>query len=69
MSAKSNVSPANDGRLAYSPEEAARITGVSRAFLYLEMQRGKLTSVKIGRRRLIRRSDLLAWVGEAEHAA
>ncbi|WP_293809376.1 helix-turn-helix domain-containing protein [uncultured Bosea sp.] len=69
MSAKPKTSSANDGRLAYSPEEAARLTGVSRAFLYLEMQRGKLTSIKIGRRRLIRRSDLLAWVGEAEHAA
>ncbi len=56
-------------RLSYSPEEAASLTGVSRAFLYLEMQRGKLASIKIGRRRLIRRADLLAWMGEARHAA
>lgn len=69
MTANPKLAPAHDDRLAYSPEEAARITGVSRAFLYLEMQRGRLSSVKIGRRRLVRRSDLLAWVGEAEHAA
>ena len=69
MTANPKLAPVQDDRLAYSPEEAARITGVSRAFLYLEMQRGRLSSVKIGRRRLVRRSDLLAWVGEAEHAA
>lgn len=60
--------PLDASRLGYSPEEAATISGVSRAFLYLEMQRGKLDSIKVGRRRLIRRSDLLAWLGETERA-
>jgi excisionase family DNA binding protein len=59
---------AGDDRLAYSPEEAARLTGVSRAFLYLEMQREKLRTVKIGRRRLVRREDLLAWLNGASNA-
>lgn len=60
-----------DDRLAYSPDEAARLAGVSRAFLYLEMQRAKLRTVKIGRRRLVRREDLLAWLngGSDAHAA
>jgi excisionase family DNA binding protein len=41
------------GRLAYSVDEAARLTGLPRALLYDEMRRGNLASVKVGRRRLI----------------
>jgi excisionase family DNA binding protein len=41
------------GRLAYSVDEAARLTGLSRDLLYDEMRRGNLTYVKVGRRRLI----------------
>ena len=46
------------GRLAYSVDEAARITGLSRDLLYDEMRRGNLASIKIGRRRLITRQHL-----------
>ena len=42
-------------RLAYSVDEAAAITGLSRDLLYDQMRRGNLTCVKIGRRRLITR--------------
>jgi hypothetical protein len=40
-------------RLAYSVEEAARLTGLSRALLYEEMRCGDLASGKIRRRHLI----------------
>jgi excisionase family DNA binding protein len=40
-------------RLAYSVNEAARLTGLSRDLLYDRMRRGNLRYVKIGRRRLI----------------
>jgi excisionase family DNA binding protein len=46
------------GRLACSVDEAARLTGLSRDLLYDEMRRGHLTSVKVGRRRLITRQHL-----------
>jgi excisionase family DNA binding protein len=46
------------GRLAYSVDEAARLTGLSRDLLYDEMRRGNLTYVKVGRRRLITRQHL-----------
>ena len=39
-------------RLAYSIDEAARLTGLSRDLLYDEMRRGNLAYVKVGRRRL-----------------
>ena len=40
-------------RLAYSVDEAARLTGLSRDLLYDQMRSGNLHYIKIGRRRLI----------------
>ena len=45
-------------RLAYSVDEAAHLTGLSRDLLYDEMRRGKLRYIKVGRRRLITRQHL-----------
>ena len=53
------------GRLAYSVDEAARLTGLSRDLLYDEMRRGNLTYVKIGRRSLITRQHLNQFLGIA----
>ena len=52
-------------RLAYSVDEAARLTGLSRDLLYDEMRRGNLTYVKIGRRRLITRHHLQQFLADA----
>jgi excisionase family DNA binding protein len=53
------------GRLAYSVDEAARLTGLSRDLLYDEMRRGNLASVKAGRRRRITRQHLNQFPGIA----
>jgi excisionase family DNA binding protein len=53
------------GRLAYSVDEAARLTGLSRDLLYDEMRRGNLAYVKVGRRRLITRQHLRQFLGIA----
>ena len=53
------------GRLAYSVDEAARLTGLSRDLLYDEMRRGNLAYVKVGRRRLITRQHLNQFLGIA----
>ena len=53
------------GRLAYSVDEAARLTGLSRDLLYDEMRRGNLASVKVGRRRLITHQHLQQFLGIA----
>lgn len=45
-------------RLAYSVDEAAQLTGLSRNLLYDQMRRGNLPYVKIGRRR---RAETNAW--------
>ena len=51
-------------RLAYSIDEAARLTGLSRDLLYDEMRRGNLAYVKVGRRRLITRHHLQEFLGD-----
>jgi excisionase family DNA binding protein len=49
-------------RLAYSPDEAAKLVGVGRTFLYAALRDGELVSHKIGARRLITRAALEAWL-------
>ncbi len=51
------------GRLAYSIDEAARLTGLSRDLLYDQMRCGNLPYVKVGRRRLITRHHLQQFLG------
>lgn len=45
-------------RLAYSVDEAAAITGLSRDLLYDQMRAGRLPYLKVGRRRIITRQHL-----------
>lgn len=49
-------------RIAYSIAETAKRLGVSRSLIYLELNRGKLASVKLGGRRLIRAVDADAYL-------
>ena len=55
-------------RLAVSPAEAARITGIGRTTLYAALGSGALRSLKIGKRRLITIEALKAWLDNAEAA-
>ena len=52
-------------RLAYSVDEAAQITGLSRDLLYDQMRAGRLGYTKVGRRRIITRQHLEAFLTEA----
>ncbi|HEY1245860.1 MAG TPA: helix-turn-helix domain-containing protein [Hyphomicrobiaceae bacterium] len=49
-------------RLAHSVEEAAALTGVSRDRLYAAMNERALRARRFGRRTLILREDLMAWL-------
>jgi len=53
------------GRVAYSVAEAAFITGLSRDLLYDQMRVGKLNYLKVGRRRIITRQNLEAFLARA----
>jgi excisionase family DNA binding protein len=57
-----DVQPRPAGKLLYSIDEVAELTGHSRAYLYELMARGKLRFVLAGRRRLVRAEDLGAYV-------
>ena len=46
------------GRLAYSPDEAAELLGISRELIHDLLRTGQLGSVKAGRRRLISKRHL-----------
>ena len=52
-------------RLAYSLDEAAALTGLSRELLYDQMRAGKLSYIKVGRRRIITRQHLEAFLAGA----
>jgi len=52
-------------RIAYSVAEAAFITGLSSDLLYAQMRAGKLAYLKVGRRRIITRRNLEAFLTRA----
>jgi excisionase family DNA binding protein len=56
-------------KLAYSIEEVAEATGLSRSLIYDEMNAGRLGYIKVGRRRIITRKQLEAFLSAAEGAA
>lgn len=58
MTASISLNP----RLAHSITEAARLSGLSKSTLYLEMAAGRLRFRKLGTRRLILATDLEAFL-------
>jgi excisionase family DNA binding protein len=61
----SKVTPGLAERLAYSVDEVAQITGLSRDLLYDQMRSGRLGYIKVGRRRIITRQHLDAFLARA----
>jgi excisionase family DNA binding protein len=53
---------AYDDKEALSVEECAKATGISRAEIYIHIGSGELASIKLGRRRLVRRQSLQDWL-------
>ena len=51
-------------RLAYSPDEAAELLGISTELVHDLLRTGQLGSVKAGRRRLIGRHHLEAFLAQ-----
>jgi excisionase family DNA binding protein len=48
--------------IAFSVADAAQRAGLSRSFLYEQMQVGRLPFLKAGKRRLILDADLHSWL-------
>jgi excisionase family DNA binding protein len=56
-------------RLAYSPDEAAELLGISRELVHDLLRTGQLGSVKAGRRRLIGKCHLEAFLADGRPAS
>jgi excisionase family DNA binding protein len=48
--------------LAVSVREGCRLTGLGRTSIYSAMNAGELKFIKIGKRRLILRESITAWI-------
>src|ERR1700722_4151026 len=57
------VSAGNEERLVYSVAEAGALLGISRAFAYELVARGELPVIRLGRRRLVPKAALMAFIG------
>ena len=54
---------AEDGpRLAYNVAQAARALGLSKSMIYDQLRANRLASVKVGKRRIITRQQINAWL-------
>lgn len=53
-------------RLAYSPDEAAELLGISRELVHDLLRTGELGSVKAGRRRLIGKHHLQEFLAQEQ---
>lgn len=56
-------------KLTYRVEEAAEQLSISRRTLYELLRTGELSSIKIGGRRIIRRTDIMEFLEGQEPAA
>jgi excisionase family DNA binding protein len=56
-------------RLAYGPDEAARVMGMSRDTLERAIQRGAIKSWTVGRRRFVSAEELRRFMAEREAAS
>ena len=54
-------------RLAYSVEECAALTSISKAMLRKEIKAGRLKVKRAGRRILILKSDFMNYLNEGEN--
>jgi excisionase family DNA binding protein len=58
-----------DHKLMHALRDASEITSVGRTKLYEEMEAGRLSFVKVGKRRLIPHGSLVAYVELLEREA
>lgn len=55
-------------KLAYTIDEASKMSGIGRTSLYAEIRSGRLAARKMGRRTVIAHSDLVAFVAQLPNA-
>ncbi len=59
-----------ENALLLSPEQVAQILGIGRTFVFALIANGRLKSIKLGRRRLVPRDEVEAFItSERDHQA
>jgi excisionase family DNA binding protein len=54
----------NSDQVLFDIRNVCRITGLGRSRIYVELQAGRLRSIKVGSRRLIPNAALEQWIAE-----
>lgn len=57
-----DTQPTAQEKLSYSLSEVAKLTGLGRTKIYQELNSGRLSGVKLGRRTLVTRESLESWL-------
>lgn len=56
-------------RVLYDVAAVQRVTGLGRSKIFEEIAAGRLASVQVGRRRMVTRAQLEAWVAQLVEGA
>ena len=59
---ESHANQIRDAKFAYTIPRTAELVSVSRSQVYVEIQTGRLSAVKVGGRTLVLHDDLIAWL-------
>ena len=65
---ENKIKPLQSIRMAVSPSEGAAMAGLGRTKFYELISSGDLPSFKVGTRRLIRISEIEAWMKRLENS-
>jgi excisionase family DNA binding protein len=61
-----SVTSMQDKKIAYSIRELSQLVGICERKIHYEIEQGKLKIARIGRRVLVRASEVDRWLSEAE---
>ena len=61
-----SVTSVQNKKLAYSIRELSELVGICERKIHYEIEKGKLKIARIGRRVLVRSSEVDRWLSEAE---
>ena len=61
-----NVTSMQDKKIAYSVRELSELVGICERKIHYEIKEGRLNIARIGRRVLVRASEVDRWLDEAE---
>ena len=65
---QTSTQPESVPKLAYAINELQAVTSLSRSTIYVAISQGDLVARKKGKRTIVLKTDLDAWLGGLEHS-